>query len=343
MSINVAGVGSVPIVWKPSPDHYNGRNGQTIVAIVHHRAVSSKLSSMDATLISSTRQVSANFGIGHVSGKVEIHQYVDLSDGAWCNGDCQQDAYPSLPSNFDKWWGHHDHNARTVSIEHEDNGGDTTLGIKGIVDEDVLLASMALDKLMLSGNLAAMRAAGIHIRDAATATQLGKIIPGPRTLIDHHDIAGKLKPYCWKPWKYDTVGFPRTRYIAATIALPDTSTEDDMPALISYQPGYTCTVKSGMRVRSAPTLSAPTLRVTSGTEAWTIAGSVKGDLDTDCNGDTWVTRWNAGKWEYTSGCNLVAPPAPPVVVDTTPFSQDDLNAARAKGIADAAAAAAGVK
>ena len=205
-------INGVPVVWKPSPDHNVGRAGYQPIAIAHHRAVSSHLEGLDATLISSTRQVSANFGIGHKSdGSLEIHQYVDLSDTAWCNG---IDTTIVTSNNWTTWgYGNHHHNARTVSIEHEDQGGSSDPTKQGIVREDGIKASIALDKLILSGNITAIRAAGIHVRDQATVDALHKIVPGPRTLIDHHDIAAGQKPYCWKPWKADKIGFPRARYV----------------------------------------------------------------------------------------------------------------------------------
>jgi len=332
MSIFVPGLGlSVPVVWKPSPDHYNGRNGYQPLAIVHHRAVSSSLSSIDTTLISSTRQVSANFAIGHVSGRLEIHQYVDLSDGAWCNGDCQQTQYPGQPSNFDNWYGHKGHNERTVSIEHEDQGGSSDATKKGIVTEDILLAGIELDRLMLSGDLAAIRAAGIRIRDSATAAALGNVTPGQKTLIDHHDIAGKLKPYCWKPWQADTTGFPRTRYIAAMTQV----TEDDMPALVPPDIlGFTATVKAVRNVRAGPKLTAAIIRTTSAIETWQAIGWVKGDVDPEDGSNLWLMRSN-GQYEYTSHANLASQPA-----DLTPYSQAQLETAAGTGYADAKAAAA---
>lgn len=227
-------VNGIPVVWYPAsnPDFGVGRGGKQPIAIVHHRIVGS-LGSADltfaagdhdpATVGSTARSVASHFGIGHRGGVLEIHQYVDLSDTAYCNGDWD------ATGNWDDWYGvghvtidgssMTDINARTVSIEHEDQGGSSDPTKKGIVTEDIIKASIALDHLMLSGNPAAIRAAGIRMKSDTTAAALKKIVPGPRTLIDHHDVAGKLKPYCWRPWSADAVGFPRSRYIKELTAV----------------------------------------------------------------------------------------------------------------------------
>lgn len=224
---------SYPIYWVPasSQDFVQGRNGKTIIAIVHHRMVGT-LSGTDTTFQSRTnRPVSTHFGIGNSCAKsghptaVHIHQYVDLSDTAFGNG------------NYDssgKWddWGYPttEINARTVSIEHQDNAHLASGSGKGVVPEPVIRASIWLDRLLLTGDPAKMRAAGIRVRSDSTAAMLGRIKPGPRTLITHNDIAGRLKPYCWLPWADDKVGYPRSRYVteaAATTPLPDISTGGD--------------------------------------------------------------------------------------------------------------------
>ena len=230
MAISVPDVGDVPVVWMPAsdPDWGHGRAGRQPIAIVHHRIVGS-LNSADtifaandtdpATVGSTSRSVSANFACGYdTDGKLYVHQYVDMSDTAYCNGDFE------AGSNWEKWGyptgfvtvdgsSMRPMNSMTISIEHDDQGGSSDPTKKGVVREDIIKLSIALDKLMLSGNWAAIKAAGIRCRDEATAVALGKIVPGPRTLIDHRDIAGGQKPYCWRPWQADTAGFPRQRYI----------------------------------------------------------------------------------------------------------------------------------
>jgi hypothetical protein len=216
VTLYVSGVGDVPIIWMPASDEdykgedEGGRSGNRPIAIVHHRIVGS-LNSADitfakndadpATIGSLGRSVSSTFAIGYDSdNNLAIHQYVNVADTPYTNGDCQQDGY-GIASRWDGWYG------------HKDQGGSSDPLKKGIVREPIIKTSIALDKLLLSGNREAMRAAGIHIRDDGTAEALGKIVPGPTTLIDHNDIAGKGKPYCWRPWQADKVGFPRDRYV----------------------------------------------------------------------------------------------------------------------------------
>lgn len=354
MGISVPGVGDVPVVWHPASDEdfkdkaEGARSGYQPIAIVHHRIVGS-LSSADltfahsdadpATVGSPGRPVSAQFAVGHKAGKLQAIQYVDLSDTAYCNGDCSQTAYGSaFPSRWDTWYGHKGHNERTVSIEHEDNAG-LPAGdpLRGVVPEDVIKLSIALDRLLLSGNLTAIRAAGIRCRDAATATALGKIVPGSRTLLDHNDIAGKGKPYCWRPWLLDK-GFPRARYITELSApAPTPPQEADVPQLTEYLPGQSATILSGVNVRSTPKIltdNSNRLRVTSGTEAWVATGWVKGDVDPSDGSDQWLTRWAGGRWEYTAHSNVSAGPA-----DLTPYSKGDVTKAHDTGYAEAKAKA----
>jgi hypothetical protein len=90
-----------------------------------------------------------------------------------------------------------------VSIEHHDNGGRTRGNDKGVAPEAVIAASIALDALLLRGELAELKAAGIRFRsgtETAITRELRAIPTDRHHLIDHHYIAGRLKPYCWRPW-----------------------------------------------------------------------------------------------------------------------------------------------
>lgn len=331
MAVNVPGVGLVPIVWMPASDEdyrdesEGGRSGYRPIAIVHHRIVAS-LNSADltfaandanpATVGSPNRSVSANFAIGYDSdGKLYIHQYVDLSDTAYCNGDCRAVNYPDQPSRWDGWYGHEGHNERTVSIEHDDQGGSSDPTKKGIVREPIILTSIALDSLMLSGDLVMMRAAGIRIRDQETADALGKIVPSTKTLIDHNDIAGANKPDCWRPWQADKTGFPRTRYVTALTA--PASTEE--PMIATYAPGSIAVVGAGQSVRKSPHFSPNDnlIRKTTADESWAIIGTVLGQINPIDGSGVWYLRWNAGQYEYTVKDNIVSvtPPITQAQVD----------------------------
>lgn len=110
----------------------------------------------------------------------------------------------------------------------------------------------------------------------------------------------------------------------------DTSTGDDMPTIKTYLPGYTVKLKGTSNVRADAKLTAAVIRtVPSGsTETWAVTGVVTGDKDVDgaCTTTDWYTRWYNGKWEYTSGCNIIEGPTaptgnlPPDATSCKPFS-----------------------
>lgn len=220
MSINVGGK-AVPIIWRPADlqgpdsDGMVGRGGQVIRAIVHHRIVGTIETTVNSTfaptfdneLDPGERRVASHFGIGFVGSEVRIYQFVALENTAYCNGQTASDRADCTWSTWVKA-GKPDANRMTVSIEHEDNAkaGDY------IVREEIIQASMALDKLLLSGDGPAIRKAGIHCSDGA-ALQLRKITPSRATLVDHKTVCPISKPYCWRPIGKDK-GFPQDRYVA---------------------------------------------------------------------------------------------------------------------------------
>ena len=84
------------IVWKGSPNHYNGRNGYSVTHIPLHIMVG-YLAGTDSTFANSASQASAHYGIG---ADGTIHQYVSERDGSYSDAN-----YMS--------------NCSTISIEHE--------------------------------------------------------------------------------------------------------------------------------------------------------------------------------------------------------------------------------
>ena len=56
-----------------------------------------------------------------------------------------------------------------MSIEHHDNGGRPAGSGRGVVPEPVIAASIALDALLLRGDLAELKAAGIRFRAGTEA------------------------------------------------------------------------------------------------------------------------------------------------------------------------------
>ena len=192
--------------------HYTEGRTEPIRAFVNHRMVGTVLGTRAYFQNPATRPVSTHFGIGWNTARTAliIDQYVPLDDTAYGNG------------NYDAsgvWdnWGYKttEINPQTISIEHQDHYDPAG---KGVVSEAIQQASIRLQALLLRGTDAQWKAAGIVVRDwvgnaPILHRELGKIVPGPRTIITHNDIAGGLKPYCWKPWSADTIGFPRAKYV----------------------------------------------------------------------------------------------------------------------------------
>lgn len=84
------------IIWKGSPNHYNGRNGYSVIHITLHIMIG-YLAGTDSTFANSASQASAHYGIG---ADGTIHQYVSERDGSYSDAN-----YTS--------------NNSCISIEHE--------------------------------------------------------------------------------------------------------------------------------------------------------------------------------------------------------------------------------
>lgn len=249
MSVSVPGIGSVPVVWKPSDltgpdsDGFVGRAGQRIRAIVHHRVVGTLESMTNNTFFPTTddilrageRRVSSHFGIGFWGSELRIVQYVALQNTAFCNG---QTAADKAACDWQLWKdaGRPDANTMTVSIEHEDNAN-LIAGAKYVVRPEIIAASIELDRLMLSGDGDRIRAAGIRCTDEAAA-QLGRIVPSVQTIVDHHVVAPVSKPFCWRAIG-DDPGFPQARYVAAL------ATNERMDMYLASQRPGTASIPKG--------------------------------------------------------------------------------------------------
>jgi len=104
-------------VWIGSPNHYYGRAGWPVVAIVIH-TMAGTLSSCDSWFRNPSSQVSSHYGIG-LSG--EQHQYVKLADGSWANGILEPgNQWTPIVGNSAN------PNYQTVTVETEDNGSGAT-------------------------------------------------------------------------------------------------------------------------------------------------------------------------------------------------------------------------
>lgn len=207
-------VGSVPVIWRPAvigADASYGRGGKHVIAIVHHRMVGWLPGTISSfTQGNANRPVSTHFGIGYLSGKLTIAQFVDLRDTAFGNGN-----YDATGRWDDFGYSLVGINAQTISIEHEDG---STTG-RGVVKDAIIRASIELDRILLSGNLTRIRAAGIRCSSSTVAADLDRIRPSTRTMLRHWDIAGRLKPYCWMRW-LDDPGMPQARYITELSGAP---------------------------------------------------------------------------------------------------------------------------
>jgi len=198
------------ITFKKAEFYTEGRT-EPVRAFVNHRMVGF-LAGTDAYFQHPNRPVSTHFGIGfYDNGVVKISQYVPLDDTAFGNGNYD-------PSGTWDDWGYKttEVNPQTISIEHQDHGSGQG---KGVVRADVQEASQKLQALLRYGTLAEWKAAGIRLRDWDTngpilIREIAKIPVDGHHIIDHHNIAGKLKPTCWRPWEKDTIGFPRANYVA---------------------------------------------------------------------------------------------------------------------------------
>ena len=84
------------VIWKGSPNHYNGRNGYQVTHITLHIMVG-YLAGTDATFANPSSQASAHYGVGAIG---EIHQYVDEANGSYSD------------ANYES-------NNSCISIEHE--------------------------------------------------------------------------------------------------------------------------------------------------------------------------------------------------------------------------------
>src|SRR5215471_6158703 len=103
--------------WIGSPNHYQGRAGWGVCALVIH-TMAGTLSSCDSWFNNPASQVSSHYGIG-LQG--QQHQYVALQNGSWANGILEpgNQWVPIVGNSANP-------NYQTVSVETEDNGSGAT-------------------------------------------------------------------------------------------------------------------------------------------------------------------------------------------------------------------------
>lgn len=160
------------------------------------------LNGTDRHFADPANEVSTHFGIGtrFEGGPVEISQYVNLKDTAWGNGNYDETGGWTLVKRRPDG-SVINPNYYTVSIEYQDGSTDN----RGVVTDEIKDAGAWLQSILLRGKPAELSAAGIRY-DTATAENLANMPIVSERIIDHHRIAGRLKPYCWRPW-LDDEGF----------------------------------------------------------------------------------------------------------------------------------------
>lgn len=92
----------------PSPNHFKGRSGQRIIAIVDH--ITAGLMPGCLSWMQNPKAKGASHYL--VTRKGEIYQLVKDSDAAWGNGEVHKPSWPYLIAGVNP-------NSYTVSIEHE--------------------------------------------------------------------------------------------------------------------------------------------------------------------------------------------------------------------------------
>lgn len=299
------------VTWLASP-FKNLRDARyPIRGVVNHRIVGTLTGARGAFGVApgTSRNASTHFGIGYIGGRLTVDQYVDLSDMAWGNGDVRNPTWSRIIPGVNP-------NLYTVSIEHEDGGSAN----RGRVAAEVWQTSMELQRLITSGDAKAIRALGIRVRYDATVSQLAAVPKDASGFIDHHQIAGPNKPYCFRRWLDDpgfVEGVPsrRDRLLAAL------NQEDSVADITNFRLER-IRIDKGAAIRSAAATGAPVLFMT---------GALSDAVSVGWQGD-WIAYWVAdlGAWGYTSiSANVLSrEPYQNIVEVGTGIPQADYDAAR---------------
>jgi N-acetylmuramoyl-L-alanine amidase len=160
------------IIQKPSPNFYANRNGQRIRGICNHISVGT-LSSMDAWFHNPESNASSNFGIGRDG---TIHQYVQLSDGAWTQG-ISHEAIGRATAPLIKQVNINP-NTYLASIEHEGYEGN---GVDGDITDAQFLSTCLVHK---------------YIQDFAQTKYGVAFDLNSYNVLGHFQIDPVRKPFC---------------------------------------------------------------------------------------------------------------------------------------------------
>ena len=152
------GVGYAPVWVGADGNHYNGRAGLPVVALVIH-TIAGSLAACDAWFNNPRAQVSSHYGIG-LEG--QQHQYVSLDDGSWANGIIE------APCNWQRIGAPRGNpNLMTVTVETED-----LRNASQPVTEDQYQATLAVCRHSL------------------------QVFPSIGWLLSHRDISPQTRPSC---------------------------------------------------------------------------------------------------------------------------------------------------
>lgn len=331
------------VYWVPSPKFTAGHPAP-LIAIVNHRMVGT-LASTDTTFTTGSRVASTNFGVGYGCGRAghpataHVHQYVRLGDQAWGNGNNKRTDGSLVPSKWNSRYPTTLVNSRTISIEHHDNGGAAAGHGRGVVPDAVQAVSIELQRLLIWNDVPTMKAAGIQFR-AGTETAIGKELRALRAnidthhIVDHNYIADGLKPYCWKPWADDPIGFPQSKYIAAIKAtapvptpVPPATVEEIVKSFPVPKTPTLATVKTGawLYVSSDFSANAANVQVNPGRNLPYLGNPAAGVRIVEYV-DSQGTH--SGKAYFVKDADVSGYVVPVAPADTTPYSQAQMDAAK---------------
>jgi hypothetical protein len=119
----------------PSPNHWQGRAGHKPLAIVIH-TMAGFMTGCDATFTDPASEVSAHFGVG-IDGS--IHQYVELEDSSWANGQLEAGHRWMGPKGVSP-------NRLTVTIETEDFNNPSQLVTQEQFDATLAVCRLAVQR-----------------------------------------------------------------------------------------------------------------------------------------------------------------------------------------------------
>ncbi|MCL6605621.1 MAG: N-acetylmuramoyl-L-alanine amidase [Paenibacillus sp.] len=152
--------------------NFSGRGGHIPIAIVDHIS-GGTMASMDSWFTSPGNTVSsAHYGVSKAG---EIHQYVDITKMAWCNG-ISIESMPKATAAIIQELAPINPNKYTVSIEHE--------GTDGTLTEAQFTATVWLHK---------------HISDEVKRLYGKAIILDEKHVLGHFQVDPVRKPYCPGP------------------------------------------------------------------------------------------------------------------------------------------------